>query len=59
MSDEERFNLIAAMGTNIGAIDQAIKSRDSAGAHSCFVAFMAAAGFLAQEINELDYANGN
>jgi hypothetical protein len=59
MNDEERFKLIAAMGANIGAIDQAIKGRDVAGAHSCFVAFMAAAGFLAQEISELDNANAN
>ena len=59
MSDGERSQLIATMGANIGAIDMAIRSGQADNALSAFAKFMAAAGFLAQEIDELNLATGN
>lgn len=59
MSQQERTQLIVVMGQNIGAIDQAIQQRDVPAALSAFAKFMGAAGFLAQEIDELNHANAN
>lgn len=59
MEDKERERLINTMGLNIGAIDAAIQAKDCELATAAFVKFMAAAGFLAQEIDELNNATGN
>ena len=56
MEDRERSQLILTMGLNIGAIDMAIQARDADRALTAFTKFMAAAGFLAQEIDELNNA---
>lgn len=59
MSDEERMQLVAVMGGNIAIIDTAIKHGDVPTAKTAFLNFMGAAGFLAQEIDELNNATGN
>lgn len=59
MSDPERMQLIATMGMNIANIDSMIKGRDGVSAAAAYVQFMGAAGMLAQEIDELNHANGN
>jgi hypothetical protein len=59
MGDKERTELIAAMGNTIGGIDAAIRAKDQATAMMLYLKFLAAAGFLAQEIDELDNSPGN
>lgn len=59
MSNQERTQLIVAMGESIGAIEQAIQQSDASTASSAFIKFMGAAGYLAQEIDELNNANAN
>jgi hypothetical protein len=59
MSDEQRMELIKAMGLNIAHIDSAIKESDGASASAAYVEFMGAAGLLAMEIDELNHANSN
>ena len=59
MSDQERTQLIVVMGQNIAAIDFAIRKGEVEHALSAFAKFMGAAGFLAQEIDELNSSNAN
>lgn len=59
MSDAERSQLIVTMGNNVAAIDFAIRQHDADKALSAFAKFMGAAGFLAQEIDELNNADAN
>jgi hypothetical protein len=59
MSDNERGQLILTMGANIGKIDSAIQAKDLPSAQAAFIKFIAAAGFLAQEIDELDSTLAN
>ena len=59
MSKQERMQLIATMGMTIANIDGAIEEKDQLRAQAAFIKFMGAAGFLAQEIDDLDIANRN
>lgn len=54
MSNEERMDLIKAMGLNIANIDMAVKAGDGQAASKAYVNFMGAAGLMAMEIDELN-----
>jgi hypothetical protein len=59
MNESERNGIIQRMGETIGTINQAMKGGDRRTAQSAFVTFMAAAGVLAMEIDELDNTDAN
>jgi hypothetical protein len=59
MSDVELGQLVTTMGQNIGMIMTAIGSKDVSTAQAAYIKFMAAAGMIAMQIDELNNATGN